>query len=254
MWGRHDNTPWPAMMPPRPPGSLPDEAQPPYSGPFWAKITGQAASTNRYAFEAIDESDTTAFNVGLSAGFAQTGTSAVGGSPAYEVNGVTNVPNGTRVKLWPAGDLTYYTFEYAPASSSSVAAAAQSTGVTGVVFSSDGTFYTDPGGVSLPAAGTYLVYMLVSTYAQITSSAPGYIEYRLWDDTNSVAASVVYIHTVPLNTVAFNDTLVLIGVVVTTGAAIIRAQGRRVAGPTWSLAAFTIGIFNPATYGYVRIL
>lgn len=97
-----------------PPGGVRQEYAAAQPGPLWAKVTGQAAGTNRYAWEQIDDGDTAAFDVGLSAEFAATGTSAVEGAPAYEINGLTTVPTGTRVRLHPAGDLTYYVFEYAP--------------------------------------------------------------------------------------------------------------------------------------------
>lgn len=105
---------------PRPPMQPdPNLEQPPAPGALWAKITGQAAATNRYAWTEIDESDTAAFDTGLSSGFAQTGASTVGDLPAYEINGLTTVPTGTRVRLYPAGDLRYYVFQYAPPGGSS---------------------------------------------------------------------------------------------------------------------------------------
>ena len=81
-------------------------------GSFWAKITGRAAGTNRYAWEQIDDGDTAAFNTGLAVETAARGTSDEDGGCAYEVNSRTDVPIGKRVRLWPAGDLTYYTFAY----------------------------------------------------------------------------------------------------------------------------------------------
>lgn len=92
-----------------PPSTVEAAAQP---GPLWVKITGQAAGTNRYAWEQIDEGDTAAFDVGLAGEFAATGTSAADGAPTYEINGNTAVPVGRRVRIWPAGDQTYYVFEY----------------------------------------------------------------------------------------------------------------------------------------------
>lgn len=81
-------------------------------GPLWVKITGSASGTNRYAWTQVDEGDTAAFDTGLDEDFSATGTSGTDGAPAYEINGRTDVPTGTRVHLWPAGDLTYYTFQY----------------------------------------------------------------------------------------------------------------------------------------------
>jgi hypothetical protein len=88
-------------------------------GAFWAKITGNASGTNRYAWTQIDTGDTAAFDVGLSEEFAATGTSSADGAPAYEVNGRTDVATGTRVLLYPMGDLTYYGFA-APATSGGI--------------------------------------------------------------------------------------------------------------------------------------
>jgi len=84
-------------------------------GSFWAKITGNASGTNRYAWTQIDEGDTTSFDAVLSTAFAATGTSDAEGSPAYEINLRTDVPTGARVRVWPAGDFTYYLFQYIPA-------------------------------------------------------------------------------------------------------------------------------------------
>lgn len=81
-------------------------------GAMWAKVTGQAAGTNRYSWTQIDEGDTAAFDTGLSDSFAATGGSAAEAAPAYEINGRTDVPTGARVRLWPAGDQTFYLFEY----------------------------------------------------------------------------------------------------------------------------------------------
>lgn len=105
------------VPPPSPPVFLPggepfrvEAVAPP--GAFWAKITGRASGTSRYAWTQVDEGDTAAFDAGLADGFAATGTSAAEGAPAYEINGVTGVPTGSRVLLYPAGDLTYYVFAY----------------------------------------------------------------------------------------------------------------------------------------------
>ena len=89
------------------------------AGPFWAKITGQATSTNRYAWTQLDDGDTAAFDAGLSEDFAATGTSDETGSPAYEINGCLDVPTdgSVRVRLYPAGDQSYFVFTYAPSSS-----------------------------------------------------------------------------------------------------------------------------------------
>jgi hypothetical protein len=79
----------------------------------WGRITGQAAGTNRYSHEQIDEGDTAGgFAATLAASFGCVGTSAVEGYPAYELGGRTDVPTGAIVRLVPSGDLTYLTFKY----------------------------------------------------------------------------------------------------------------------------------------------
>lgn len=82
--------------------------------PIWAKITGQASGTNRYAWTQVDEGDTSDFDTGLSEGFAAAGTSDAAGAPAYEINQRTDVPTSTRVQLWPAGDGSFYLFAAPP--------------------------------------------------------------------------------------------------------------------------------------------
>jgi hypothetical protein len=79
---------------------------------FWAKITGRADGESRYSWVEIDEGDVDSFDATLAEDFAAEGTSEETGGPAYEVNGNEGVPTGTRVKMWPAGDLSYYLFEY----------------------------------------------------------------------------------------------------------------------------------------------
>lgn len=90
----------------------------------WALITGQATGTNRYAWAQVNDGDTpglgeggvTFFRANLADDFAATGGSGESEMPAYEINGRTDVPtDGTvRVRLWPAGDGTYYVFRYVP--------------------------------------------------------------------------------------------------------------------------------------------
>lgn len=88
-------------------GDVPPSALP---SPFWAKITGNAAGTNLYSWEQVDEGDVPTFDALLADEFTGTGDSTSAGAPAYEVNGRTDVPTGTRVRLWPAGDLSYWLF------------------------------------------------------------------------------------------------------------------------------------------------
>lgn len=82
--------------------------------PLWALITGNASGTNRYAWVAVNDGDAPDFAADLAEGFAAEGDSTVEGLPAYEINGREDVPadSTVRVKLWPSGDLSYYTFAY----------------------------------------------------------------------------------------------------------------------------------------------
>lgn len=186
-------------------------------GSFWVKITGQAAGTNRYAWTQIDDGDTAAFDTGLSDDFAATGTSAADGAPAYEINGRTDVPTGSRVRVWPAGDLTFYAFSLAggvPGGSSSVGdVIGPDTAQTGQL-----VFFTDPSGrfvgpgviasgvvvmssfydltsatfgawydvgaeLSLPTAGTYLItgHVTAGMYISASGVKPNGIQARLLD-------------------------------------------------------------------------
>jgi hypothetical protein len=123
---------------PRDPGGPPDDwalGRPAgMPGPFWAKITGQTSDTNRYAWTQANDGDPPDFSATYADDFAASGTSEVGGAPAYEVNGLTTVPADTRVLLWPAGDLTYYLFEYAtpaaPAATTALSSCAWPAGIT----------------------------------------------------------------------------------------------------------------------------
>lgn len=107
-----------------------DHIATPQPGALWAKITGQATGTNRYAWTQIDDGDTAAFDTGLADSFAATGTSAATGAPAYEINGRTGVAVGTRVLLYPAGDLTFYVFASPVTGTGAAASGADSCGWT----------------------------------------------------------------------------------------------------------------------------
>lgn len=86
-------------------------------GPFWAVITGRAAGTTRYSWVEIDEGDYPTFGPELAASFGAVGTTDEFGGPAYEISQRIDVPTGAKVKLWPAGDRTYYLFSYTGAGS-----------------------------------------------------------------------------------------------------------------------------------------
>jgi hypothetical protein len=110
------------LPPPDPATSAPASEEPVAAVPsshqpswFWAKITGSAAATNRYSWEQVNEGDTATFDsTGMSDAFVGSGGTAAEAGCAYEINGRQDVPTGTRVKLSPAGDLTYYTFDWHP--------------------------------------------------------------------------------------------------------------------------------------------
>lgn len=76
---------------------------------IWAVITGHVAG-NRYAFSRVDDGDVPAF--GELAGAPEVGDGTT--LAAYEINGSGSVPDGAKVRLWPAGggDEPYYTFVY----------------------------------------------------------------------------------------------------------------------------------------------
>lgn len=81
--------------------------------PVWGKITGQAAGTNRYAWSQVSEVDEPTFPV-FAGGFGLSGTSAVGGTPAYEIGGRQDVPLNTVVRLDLSPSAEYWTFSYQP--------------------------------------------------------------------------------------------------------------------------------------------
>ena len=85
--------------------------------PHWARITGRASGTNRYAHEQVDDGDAPDFAGNLGAAFGVAGTSDATGYPAYEVNGRTDVPTdgSAVVRVYPSGDLSYLTFQYGEA-------------------------------------------------------------------------------------------------------------------------------------------
>lgn len=152
-------------------------------GAFWAKITGNAAGTNRYSWEQIDTGDTAAFDVGLADGFAATGTTAATGACAYEVNGRTDIATDTRVLLYPAGDLTYYLFA-APATGggSATVSFASSYLASDYAITADATWEDVGVSVSLPAAGKYMIWGLAHCGISVSDFSGGtaaMIEFRL---------------------------------------------------------------------------
>lgn len=129
----------------------PDEQQPPYPGSFWGKITGALpGAVTQYSFTEIDEGDLVApFDAELSDGFAVSG--AAGDAPAFEVNNNPFVPAGTRVRIWPGGDLTYYLFEFDAAGSGSASGSVPCSGpvLTQSVLCIGGTQYVTTGQLDL---------------------------------------------------------------------------------------------------------
>lgn len=86
--------------------------------PFWAIITGRESGTNQYSFTQVDDGDPdNSFGATLSADFAASGGTTPVNGCAYEINGRTDVPaaSTTRVRVYPAGDLSFYVFNYGPA-------------------------------------------------------------------------------------------------------------------------------------------
>jgi hypothetical protein len=170
-----------------------DTARPPFEsgaytyagapvGDFWALITGQVPGTNVYSWVQIDESDPTgvatgtAFGATLDPGFAASGTADTRvvptQAPAYEVNGNTSVPaDGTvRVRLWPAGDRTYYAFEY------ETLTAPESGGTTNTVpvFSGPSQLQSVPFTIvtSTNAYGPVVTFTLLSTVGANPATTP----------------------------------------------------------------------------------
>jgi len=111
----------PRRTPPPEPATLARDIPPPepgasavaQPGSLWVTITGQTAGTNLYSWTQLNEGDAPTFAANLADAFAATGGTTADAAPAYEVNGRTDVPIGVKVRLWPAGDLTYYLFDAA---------------------------------------------------------------------------------------------------------------------------------------------
>lgn len=99
-----------------------EQPSPGFPGPLWIKITGNAAGTNRYSWEQVNEADTPSFGTGVAAGFKMSGTSAVNGWPAYEVNGRTDlaVDGSVRVRAWMSVTGDCWLFQFAGTASTSL--------------------------------------------------------------------------------------------------------------------------------------
>lgn len=90
-------------------------AQQQYSRPIWIKITG--SSGVRYSWSQVDETDVAAFDTAnLDSEFSLSGTTTATGWPAYEVNGSTSVPTGTKVLAYPSVSGDSWVFEYSAGS------------------------------------------------------------------------------------------------------------------------------------------
>lgn len=107
-----------------------------FPGPMWAEILSHATGTNRYGWVQSNDGEPPTFGATYADGFAAGGDDGVDEIPAYEINGRTDVPIGARVKLWPAGDLTYYVFawEGAPNWKAPVRAVATTNGTLATAF------------------------------------------------------------------------------------------------------------------------
>lgn len=102
----------PERIPDEMPGAGPGEIPAFWQRGYWIKITGQAAGTNRYAWEQVNDADAPDFGTALAAGFKMSGTSAVEGWPAYEITGNTSVPIGSKVKAFPSAAGTFWVFHH----------------------------------------------------------------------------------------------------------------------------------------------
>lgn len=84
--------------------------------PYWIRITGQAAGTNRYAWSQADDTDVVSDPPfpEVTGDFSMSGTSAALGWPAYEVTGRTDVPtDGTAiVRATVSASGKFWTFRY----------------------------------------------------------------------------------------------------------------------------------------------
>ncbi len=80
--------------------------------PFWAAITSQDGSTNRYGWEQVDETDTT-FPQQSTGTQAYRGTATTGDLPAYEINGRTDLATdgSVKVQMWPGGNGDWLVFQ-----------------------------------------------------------------------------------------------------------------------------------------------
>jgi hypothetical protein len=95
-------------------GDLGTTVSDPRPRPLWAQIDG---GTNPYAWTEADENQPPTFPelnapgwVALSGTTDQDASGNYVGLPAYEVNGRSDVPPGTKVKIWLAPSQTYYLF------------------------------------------------------------------------------------------------------------------------------------------------
>ncbi len=139
--------------------------------PMWAKITGQEASTNRYSWEQVNEGETPTFDSTLAEDFSAAGGTATDEAPAYEVNGNAAVPIDTRVLVWPAGDLTYYLFEFFGGSPATTPPPAAPTALTATPTGTSGEVtlqYVAPTGAP-PAAQYVAQYSTSPTMANPTT-------------------------------------------------------------------------------------
>lgn len=135
----------------------------------WAEITGNSGA--RYSWSQVDETDTS-FPAFATSDFTLRGTTAAGEWPAYEISGSTTVAAGTKVQLWPSPSGEFWLFTAPPPAS----------GVTSDEFKPNTSEYTlTPSGayetvtgftITLPSAGTYLVWAGISGRFRISAFSP----------------------------------------------------------------------------------
>lgn len=110
--------------------------------------------------------------------------------------------------------------------------------------------------ITLPSAGTYLLFATLTANASISAGGPAYISFRLWDET---AGAVVGSSTgtsyqvrcvgLPGGTLTGTGTLAILYTV--TGASVIRVDAHRTAA-TWTTSQILAGN-NASVYGYLKV-
>lgn len=114
--------------------------------------------------------------------------------------------------------------------------------------------------IDLPAAGTYILYSVLTGLARISATAPGYIRARLWDVTNSNAipgtSSSVHVVMASVTGLDFIQTTTWHHRHVASAAKTVRVEVIRDTGPTWTTSKI-IGTGGPgsciSSLGYSKV-